>query len=151
MEKQVQDLLTKEAKAREALEMRVAKLENSAQLSSDSSKATEALLKENEGNLALLKESQDKVGELEEKLARAESRTMGDFTPTEKAEFVIAWGKGLSPEEKAVFCEAVGIPMSKATDAEVALAEGEPKIIQGKTDKEGYKFLEHLNLSIREE
>jgi len=148
MEKQVQDLLTKEAKAREALEKRVVKLEDSAQLSSDSSKTTDAQLKESQG----------KVAELEEKLTTAEGRTLGDFTPAEKANFVVTWAKGLSLEDKAIFAEAVGIPIAKATDAEVAEAEQrakaeaeeEPKTIQGKTDKPGYKYLEHLNLSVRE-
>lgn len=99
---------------------------------------------------AQLKESQGKVAELEEKLTTAEGRTMDNFTPVEKANFVIAWGKGLSPEDKAIFATAVGIPIAKATEAEVAEVEGEPAIIQGKTDKEGYKFLEHLNLSVKE-
>lgn len=119
---------------------------------------SKALLKENEGNVALLKESQKKVAELEEKLATG-GRTMGDFTPTEKADFVIAWAKGLSLEDKAIFAEAVGIPIAKATEAEVAEAEqkakaeaeGEPLTIPGKTDRPGYKYLEHLNISVREE
>ena len=110
----------------------------------------EALLKEHEGNVALLKESQGKVAELEEKLARVRGRTMDDFTPIEKADFVLNWAKGLSVEDKAIFAGAVGIPIARATDAEVAEAEGEPATIQGKTDKPGYKFLEHLNLSVKE-
>jgi len=96
---------------------------------------------------AELKGSREKVVELEEKLANAEARTMDDFTPIEKANFVIAWGKGLSPEDKAIFAEAVGMPIAKATVAEV---EGEPNIIQGKTDKPGYKYLEYLNLSVKD-
>ena len=99
---------------------------------------------------AQLKESQGKVGELQEKLAAAEGKTMDDFQPAEKADFVIAWGRGLSPENKAVFAEAVGIPIAGASAAEVAEAEGEPKTIQGKTDKPGYKYLEFLNLSVKE-
>ena len=98
---------------------------------------------------AELKGSREKVVELEEKLANAEARTMDDFTPIEKANFVIAWAKGISPEDKAIFCEAVGIPIAQATEAEVAEAEGEPKIIQGRTDKEEYRYLEYLNLSVK--
>ena len=107
--------------------------------------ATEALKVE-----AQLKESQGKVGELEGKLAVAEGKTMGDFTPVEKANFVIAWAKGISPEDKAIFAQAVGIPIAGASAAEVADVEGEPAIIEGRTDKPGYRFLEYLNLSMRE-
>ena len=40
---------------------------------------------------------------------------------------------------------------AKVAEAErKAKAEGEPTIIQGKTDKPGYKYLEHLNLSVKE-
>jgi len=99
---------------------------------------------------AQLKESQGKVGELQEKLAQAEGRTMDDFTPIEKADFVLNWAKGLSVEDKAIFAEAVGISVARATDAEVAEVEGELATIQGKTDKPGYKYLEHLNLSVKE-
>ena len=116
-----------------------------------SSGETEALLKEHQGNVALLQESQRKVAELEEKLARAEAKTMDEFTPIEKANFVIGWAKELSPEDKAIFAGAVEIPIAQATVAEVAEAEGEPKIIQGKTDRPGYRFLEHLGLSIKED
>ncbi len=108
---------------------------------------------------AKLKESQDKVGELEEKLATAEGRTMHDYAPRDKATFVIAWAKGLSPEEKATFAEAVGIPLAEAPAAEAVEAEQEakaeesqePKIIQGKTDRPGYRFLEYLDLSVKED
>ena len=116
---------------------------------------------------AHLKESQEKVvelegkaAELEEKLATAEAKTIDDFMPTEKANFVIAWAKELSLEDRAIFCEAVGISIAKATEAEVAeaeakqIAEGkeveEPNIIEGKTDCLGCKFLKHLNLSVKE-
>jgi len=96
-------------------------------------------------------ESQATVAELEEKLAKAEGRTMNDFTPVEKANFVIAWGKELSPEDKAVFASAVGISIATAPAAEVAEVEGEPSIIKGKTDKPGYRFLEMLGLSVKED
>ncbi len=93
-----------------------------------------------------LKESQAKVVELEEKL-RAPGRTMDDFTPIEKANFVIAWGKGLSTEDKNIFGREVGITLTEAKVAEVA--EG-PATIPGETDKPGYKYLESLDLSVRE-
>ncbi len=105
---------------------------------------------------AQLKESKEKVAELEEKLSTAEARAMGDFTPIEKANFVIAWAKELSMEDKAIFCEGVGIPIAAATEAEVAEAaakkavEEEPSVIEGKTNRPGYKFLEYLNMSVKE-
>lgn len=124
MDQQIEELLTKEAEAREVLEGRVAKLENSAQLSEDSSK---------------------EVAELRQKLSRAEAKTMDDFRATEKANFVIGWARSISPEDKAVFAKAVGIPI-----AEAEVAEGD-QIIEGKTDKEGYRYLETLDLSVKEE
>ncbi len=99
---------------------------------------------------AELKESQDKVVKLEERVTAAEGRTMDDFTPVQKADFVIAWGKGLSPEDKAIFAGAVGIPNSVKA-ATVAESDEDPGTIQGKTDKPGYKYLEHLNMSVKEE
>lgn len=119
------------------------------QLTSQSSSQAKAQLAENEGNLVLLKESQEKVIELEEQL-QAGTRTMDDFSPTEKAEFVIAWGKALSPERKAVFAQAVGIPIAGAEVVKVAEEEGNPKIITGKTDKPGYIYYDYLNISMRE-
>ena len=84
---------------------------------------------------------------------------MDDFTQIDKANFVIAWARGLSLEDKAIFAEAVGIPIAKLTEAELAEAEakrkaeeekGEPSVIKGRTDKPGYKYLDYLNLSVRE-
>lgn len=98
---------------------------------------------------AQLKESQEKIAQLEEQLL-AGTRTMDDFAPTEKANFVISWGKALSPERKAIFAQAVGIPIAGAEVVEVAEVEGNPKIIEGKTDKPGYIYYEFLNLSMRE-
>lgn len=111
---------------------------------------------------AQLKETQDKVAELEEKLATAESRTMDDYGRLEKANFVIAFATALSPEDKAIFAQGTGIsqvrePESEKKeagdepDAETAeVAEEEPGTIVGKTDKPGYKYLERLGLSVKE-
>jgi len=118
--------------------------------SGSASGESEVQLKESQGKVAELEEKLGQVAQLEEKLAAAEGRTMDDFTPVEKADFVIAWGRGLSPENKAVFAQAVGIPIAGASAAEVAEVEGEPKTIQGKTDKPGYKYYEYLNISMRE-
>ncbi len=101
---------------------------------------------------AQFKESQDKVGTLEEELKVAlagAKATMADFTPTEKAEFVINWAKGLAAKDKAFFAEAVGISVVAQVEEKPA-DQGDPHVIVGKTDKPGYKFYEHLNLSIKE-
>jgi DNA-directed RNA polymerase specialized sigma24 family protein len=96
---------------------------------------------------ARLQEENPSVAELQERLSRAEARTIDDFTPKQKAEFVIGWARGLSPEDKAVFAEHVGIPIA---GAEAAESDAEPGVIDGKTEKTGYKYLEALNISIRE-
>jgi len=127
-------------------------------VSSEGAESTEiaAQLKESKEKVAELEDKVATVVELEEKLSTAEARTMGDFTPIEKANFVIAWAKELSMEDKAIFCEGVGIPIAKVTEAEVAeaavkkAAEDEPSVIEGKTDRPGYKFLEYLNMSVKE-
>ena len=100
---------------------------------------------------AQLKESQEKVADLEERLATAEGKTLDDYAPREKSAFVIAWARGLTSEDKAIFAEAVGITKAKeAPKAEVKEPEEEPTIIEGKTDKPGYKYLPVLNLSYKE-
>jgi len=94
------------------------------------------------------------LGQLKEKL------TMDDFTPIEKATFVLAWGAGMSPEQKATFAQAVGIPLAGAAKAgvaeskpgpepEVAEAEERPLLIQGETDLPGYEYFPHTGISIK--
>lgn len=118
-----------------------------------SSPETEAQLKESQGKV---EELGGQIAELGEKLATAEAKTIGDFTRIEKANFVIAWAKELSMEDKAIFCEGVGIPIAKVTEAEVAeaaakaAAAAEPSVIVGKTDRPGYKYLEYMNMSVKE-
>ncbi len=108
----------------------------------DSSPASEALRVDAESFEAQLKESRDKVGALEEQVA---GRTMDDFTPAEKAHFVLAWGKGMSSEDKALFARAVGIPIAGAA----ADLGQDGSIIEGKTDLPGYKFYKYLNMSMK--
>ncbi len=104
-----------------------------------------------------LQEVQGKVAGLEEKLATAEKKTMDDFTPAEKATFVIAWARELSPEQKAQFAEGVGFtakePAAETAEAEEkaeTAVEVNPPVIVGKTELPGYKFNESTGLSIRE-
>ncbi len=126
----------------------------------------QARLSSSSDSEAQLKESRDKVAELEEQLANIQGKTMNDFTPEEKAGFVLTWARGMSLEDKAIFAGAVGIPLGKSTEAEVAEAEGaeaeakrkaaegekleEPFYIEGKTDRPGYSYKPYLNLSIKE-
>ena len=127
---------------------------------------------------AQLKESQDKVTELEAQ-RQAGPRTMDDFTSDEKAYFVINWAKTLPLEDKVLFAVGVGVVVAETVKAEVAEAkqkaeaaaaeaanaaeaeekEGpaaeaeekvEPEIIVGETDLPGYKYFKHLNMSMKE-
>lgn len=102
---------------------------------------------------AQFKESQGKVGEMEEKLTKAEARTMDSYSPREKADFVIAWAKELSAEDKAIFAEGTGITIAPEVEpkAEVAESKAEvPMIIKGPTDLPGYKYFEHLGISVKQ-
>jgi hypothetical protein len=77
-------------------------------------------------------------------------KTMDDFDPMTKAKFVYDFTRGMNPEEKAVFGASVGLPMK--TEA-VALEEesGEsPGVIKGKTELPGYKYLETLDISVKQ-
>ncbi len=106
---------------------------------------------------AQLKESEGKVAELQEKLTAAEGRyaTLNDvlatFSAAEQKQLIVEVGKLLSPEGFVNFAIETGhlAHLVPATEAEVAEGE-EPNIIRGKTTKPGYKYLEHLNLSVKE-
>ena len=136
------DLKSNEGKSIGKLELPIEEIAREIGQSLSSSSESDARLHEAE-----LKASREKVIELEGELAQTEGKTMDDFSPTEKANFVIAWARGISAEDRAVFARAVGIPM--ATEAVVSEGE-EPSIIEGKTDQEGYRYLENLDLSVRE-
>lgn len=86
-----------------------------------------------------------------EKIATLETRTMDSYSPQEKASFVIAWARALPPEDKAIFAQGVGLTSAVAAEPEAKVKEGaEPMIIQGKTDKAGYKYYEHLGYSVKQ-
>ena len=100
------------------------------------------------------------IAELQERLSTAERKTLDDFTHGEKAEFIIPWMQGLDAEDFVRLALETGhdAQLVPAADPEAVAklteimkrATQEPNIIQGKTDRPGYKYLEHLNLSIRE-
>jgi len=100
------------------------------------------------------------ITELQERLSAAERKSIDDFSSREKAEFVIPWMQGLAAEDfvrlaletghEAQLVE-VNDPAVVAVLAEMFRKQAEePKIIQGKTDRPGYKYLENLDLSVRE-
>ena len=150
MDKQTQELLTKEAEAREELENRVATLEeNSPQPSSDS------LLSEDAE--AQLKEKDDRITKLE-------GRGIGDYPAEDRATFLQETLTRFDEETVAIILAKVGKAgmLKEATvaeveeaekpegeDAEVAEAE-EAGVIMGKTDKPGYKYLAALDISIKQ-
>jgi len=129
----------------------------------------DALSSELPGALSIeeLEQLQQQVKDLAERLSAAEHTTIDDFSPMEKAQYFIPWMTQLSkadfekvalqtghdPHTVEVSDPAVVSVLEKTfkKQAEEAKAAGEePKIIHGKTDKPGYKFLEYLNLSVKE-
>lgn len=94
----------------------------------------------------------------EGKLANGDARTMDDFTPTEKAAFVIPWLQDLATTDFVKLARHTGheaqlVPAAAAEVAEVP-AEGETRkeelFLQGKTDLPGYKYFPHVDLSVKE-
>lgn len=106
------------------------------------------------------------IAALQERLDAAEGKTIEDFSSMEKAKFVVPWLQGLSGEdfvrlslETGHDAQLVEVPdpeaVAKVTEimkeqAEQAKAEENPKIIEGKTDKPGYKYYSYLDISMRE-
>lgn len=105
----------------------------------------------------------ERIKQLDERLIAAESKTIDDFTPMERAQFVIPWLTGLDEEDFFTLARNTGhdvVPdpavvsvlaetFPKPEEAK-AKAEKEPKTIQGRTSKPGYKYLPHLDLSVLE-
>lgn len=99
------------------------------------------------------------ITELQERLSAAERKSIEDYSSREKAEFIIPWMQGLEAEDfvrlaletghEAQLVE-VNDPAVVAVLAQSFNRSAEPKIITGKTDRPGYKYLENLDLSVRE-
>lgn len=145
---QKQDLLVSESKLEQLLDERFGVISDQ--------------LNELSGELERLDEAAKGDGaaitELQKCLRAAESRTIDDFSPREKAEFVIPWLKGLDGEDfvrlsletghDAQLVPAVD-PEASAAIAEIMRKQDEtPAVIKGKTTKPGYRYLEHLDLSV---
>ena len=174
MEKQVNQALGNHETRLSKLEENLASLaEHSTESSTNNHETRLSKLEESQASLAehstesstseaQLKETQEKVADLEEKLSVAQGITMDDFTPDEKANFVISWAKDLPAEKVAVFAELAGIPLAVAevktetvaaeekTEPVEAEVEETPKIIEGKTDLPGYRYLSYLDRSIKD-
>lgn len=99
------------------------------------------------------------ITELQERLRAAERKTIDDFSSMEKAGFVVPWLQGLDDKDFFTLARNTGhdvVPdpavVSVLADTFREQAEAEnPSTIQGRTDRKGYRYLEHLNLSIRED
>lgn len=147
---QKQDLLVSQSKLEQQLDERFAVI----------SEQVDAL----NGSMQELAEAANSKGErilaLEQRLSAAERKTMDDFTPREKAEFVIPWMQGLDAEDFVRLALETGHeaqlvpandPAAVSILAEIMRKQSEaPKVIQGRTTRKGYKYLEHLKLSVKE-
>ena len=104
---------------------------------------------------------------LDERVAAAERKTIDDFSPMEKAKYFIPWMSRLSEADFDKIAMETGhdahtvevydhVLMNQLAEsfkkpAEEAKAAGEgPAIIEGKTDKPGYRFYSTVNLSVRQ-
>lgn len=116
----------------------------------------DALSNELPGALSIeeLEQLQQQVKDLAERLSAAERKTIDDFSPMEKAQFFVPWMQSLDPEEVEHLAHMCGheVQLEKPT-ADPALVKvlsetfREP-VIRGKTDRPGYRYLEHIDRSI---
>ena len=104
----------------------------------------------------------ERIEQLEQQLSAACRKSIEDFSPRERAEFVIPWLTGLDEEEFFTLARGTGhdaVPdpavvtvlseTFRRQEEEAKAAEKDPKTILGKTDKPGYKYIECLNLSVK--
>jgi len=149
-DKQIQEILTKEAEAREALEKRVASLESSAQPSGDSSKS-EAQLKEKD----IVKAYQEEVARLGEQVASLQEKAdnfdkLGKLTHTPEGimELTNHLAQKLGYEGFWDLAYKQGEPEAETHEEEEK--EPEPTIVAGKKEGEGWSYLPKLDLSIKD-
>lgn len=147
---QKQDLLVTDAKLKQLLDERFSVI----------SEQVDALSGELE---QLAKGDGAAITELQERLSAAERKSIDDFTGREKAEFVIPWLQGLDEQDFFTLARETGhdvvsdpavvtvlAEIFRKQEEEAKAAGEEPKIIQGKTTRKGYRYLEHLDLSVKE-
>jgi len=108
----------------------------------------------------------ERIKQLEQRLSAAERKGIDDFSPIEKAQYFIPWMSQLSKADFEKIALETGhdpgtvevndpavvamLEDSFRKQAEEQKDEEEPNTIQGKTDKPGYKYLDYLNLSIKD-
>jgi len=96
------------------------------------------------------------ITELRERLGAAERKGIDDFTEMEKAKFVIPWLEGLDDQDFFTLARGTGHDVVPDPSVVSVLAETfqkqakEETIIPGKTTKPGYRYLDYLNLSVKE-
>ena len=161
MEKELEQALTKVADRLESLEDfsvkaegRIAKLEEGATLMQPSG------------------ESSASEAQLKERITSLESRKIRDYPAAEQGAYLMETLNEMGPETVAVLLVKSGKAsmLREATEAEVAEAEvaeaekheegstgdeeaqvnEDPEVIEGQTDKPGYRYLQMLNVSIKD-
>ncbi len=155
---QKQDLLISESKLEQLLDARFAVI----------SEQVDALTGELEQLTKATKGDGAALALLDERVTAAESKSIDDFTAREKAEFLIPWMQELSGEDfvrlaintghDAQLVPAVAPELAKKVaetfrqqgEEAKAKAEKEPDIVQGKVAASGWKYLEHMDVSVRE-
>lgn len=106
--------------------------------------------------LEQLQQQDELIKQLEQRLSAAERMTIDDFSPREKAEFVIPWLQGLDDKDfftlsKNTGHDAVPDPAVVTILADTFREQVKDKtVIKGKTDRPGYRYLDYLNLSVKE-
>lgn len=96
-ERQVEEALTKEAEAREVLEQRVTKLEESSALPSSG-----------------FSELADRGA----RIAELEARTIDDYSAEDKASFVVPWLQSLDDAGLATLGQHTGLSITRVAEAE---------------------------------
>ena len=148
-----QDLLVTESKLEQLLNERFAFISGHVDaLGDDLQQLTEA------ANSAQ-QQRDEQIVVLEQRLSEAERKAIDDFTPREKAEFIIPWMQGLNGEDFVRLAletghEAQLVPtadpeaVTKVAEVMRRQEREEAKVIQGKTELPGYRYLENLDLSV---
>jgi len=144
---QKQDLLVSESKLAQLLDERFGVISDQVnELSGEQGQLANALEQ-------LAKSEDAAITELQERVAAAERKSMDDFSPREKAEFVIPWLEGLNEKDFFTLARDTGHDVVPDPAVVTILAETfkEPapeSVIQGKTELPGYRYLEMLELSV---
>lgn len=150
-----QDLLVSESKLEQLLDERFGVI----------SKQVDALSGELEQLAEVAKGDGAAITKLKERLNAAERKTIDDFSEMEKARFVIPWMQGLDAEEFVRLALVTGHDAQlvevndpavvsvlaesfRRQEEEKQAEEEKAKVLRGRTDLPGYRYLEYVNLSV---